>query len=114
MTELDYEDAPAFEPRVPRVRNWLGPALRDWKRGCYPPRRGFFLVWGFLLPLWAIAAAFKFFIYAAGIAVMLVAYVPWVIAELITYRHRCKRVRQRLWTRYMLALHEEDPPTQAA
>ena len=114
MSELDYEEAPALEVNEPRVRNWLTPELRAWKRGCYPPRHGFMLVWGvFILP-WALWQALKFFIYAAGVVLMVLAYVVWIVAELITYRSRRRRTLLRMWTGYMLELHDEDPPATAA
>lgn len=77
--------------RVHVVRNWLGPACADWTRGCYPPRRGLFIVWGWLLPIWAVWQFVKFWIYGAGIALMLLAFLPWIVAELLTYRYRLKR-----------------------
>jgi len=110
MSELDYEPAPALEADVPMVRPWLGRALTDWTRGCYPPRRGVFLVWGWLLPVWGVIILFKFFIYVLGVALLLAAAPVWAVAELITYHHRSKRAQRLAWINYMLDLHDESPP----
>lgn len=112
MSEMEWEEAP--EVYVPRVRNWLRPALKSWARGCYPPRQGVTVVWGclFVVP-WACWQALKFFIYECGVALMFVAYVVWAIAELATYRHRRKRAILAQWGSYVGELYGQDPPPQA-
>jgi hypothetical protein len=111
MSEMDYEEEPTpREVYVPRVRKWLGPALKDWRRGCYP-RHGFTIIWGFFIPIWAIWQALKFAIYGFGVVIILVAYVFWVVAELLTYRHRQQRAALAAWAPYMGEL--QDPPQAA-
>lgn len=99
MSEMNWEDVP--EVTVPKVRDWIGPAFEAWTRGCYPPRRGFTVVIGIFIIPWAIWQFVKLGIYAAGIVLMLLANIVWIIAELITYRRRVKREALRRWTPYM-------------
>jgi hypothetical protein len=115
MSELDWEEPPPVDVRVPLVRNWAGPAYEAWTRGCYPPRRGVTVVWGclFVVP-WALWQAFKFVIWAGGIVAILLANLVWTAVELVTYRSRRKRALLRVWQRYYADVNEVDPPPQAA
>jgi hypothetical protein len=120
MSELDWEEPPSARiPPAPLVRNWIGPAYRDWTRALYPPRRGVTVVWGcfFIIP-WAIVQTVKFWVWAIGIVcVTAVAVFWWIPYELATYRHRRKLALRRVlleWQRYMTELHHEDPPPPLA
>lgn len=106
MSEMEWEEAPGVS--VPRVRPWFRRELAAWTRGCYPPRRrGVTVVWGWLVPIWAVGLFLKFWIYGAGVVVLMVAYPFWVVAELITYRRRVKRTALRAWNSYLGELHGE-------
>jgi Flp pilus assembly protein TadB len=89
-SELDYEEAPEMD--VPMVRDFLAPALRDWTRGCFPRQRGgLFLIWGWFILVYGLWVLLKAGIYVFGVALILLAFVLWVVAELMTYHHRRQR-----------------------
>lgn len=110
MSEMEWEGAPGVH--TPLVRPFAGKALADWTRGCYPPQRGGFFVWGFFFWVWAIWEFLKLMIYLSGVALIIVAIPVWIAAELITYRHRVKRDALRAWGPYVRE-QAVDPPEAA-
>lgn len=114
MSEMEWEQPPP-EVCVRRVRPWVIPALRDWTRAVYPPRRGVTIVWGclFVVP-WAIFQAIKFWVWLIGVMFVLAVYPPYVLVELITYHSRYQRAVIAQWGPYMQDLYGEDPPPSIA
>lgn len=113
MTEMEYEGPP--EVHVPRVRNWMGPALRDWNRALYPPHRGTTIVFGclFIVP-WAIYQAVKFWVWLIGVMFVLAVGTLMAISDLITYHDRHKKAVVAAWGPYMTELHDKPPPPAIA
>lgn len=114
MSEMEYERAP--EVHVPRVRDWLHPALRAWFRAMYGHRARTFSLfeWFFFWPLILFYRVVKLMLYAGVGLLLMVAFGFWAIAELITYRHRYKREVLRAYGPYMGELHGKTPPPMAA
>lgn len=98
MSEMEYEGPP--EVSVPKVRDWVGPAFEAWTRGCYPPRRFTVVIGVFIIP-WAIWQFMKLFIYAAGILLLIAAFLLWIPVDLLTYRRRLRKAALRDWPPYM-------------
>lgn len=106
MSEMEYEEAP--QVYVPLARTeWVGTAFEAWTRGCFPPRRGFFVVWGIMLPIWALWVFMKLFIYMGGVLLIIAAALLWMMIDPITYRRRRKRAILAEWGPYMKDLHGE-------
>lgn len=99
MSEMEWEGAP--EVYVPRVRNWLSPAVQGVANAMYGRRGRFYIFWWpfifFVLYWWLI----KFCIFAMIVAGLLAVFCVWAIAECITYRHRVRSAALRDWAPYM-------------
>lgn len=77
---------PLFVERVypPLVRNWLTPACRKWTLAFYGGRH-FWFAWGWLLVVMLFLIALKFWLWAAGLAVMLALFLLTAAFDLATY-----------------------------
>jgi len=91
---MEWEEAP--EVSVPLVRPWLGSSLADLTRAFYGRRGWFFVLWWPFFIFYAFYAFWKLVIYAGIVALLLAMYAVWVVAELITYRHRRRRAMREV------------------
>lgn len=102
MSEMEYEEAP--EVTVPRVRNWLNPALQSWYKSMYGHRGRFYIFSLWLLPFLLFYWVCKLMLYAGVGLLLMLAFAFWVPAELITYRRRLKRAALDDWPPYLREL----------
>ena len=109
MSEMEYEPAPRVH--VPLVRDWFGDAFDKWTtaffRNALNVSFGKFVLIIVFFPLFVIYLLGVLGIYFFGLVAMLLAELVWVVAELITYRHRYRRAVLATYGPYMKELHGE-------